>query len=122
MANDCRTNEYFVNLYKELQQLKSKQREAYTLDAPTLDDTKNYMVSHTDLDTGMSFGVVVLDIVPRVNLLTANTHPEVALFDSATTHTILKDPLFFSFTRNNTKVWQVCQNAHHSWETRLQVL
>ena len=39
LANNCRTNEYFVNLYKELQQLKSKQREAHTLDAPMLDDT-----------------------------------------------------------------------------------
>ena len=39
-----------------------------------LDDTENYMVSHTELDPGGSSGVVVLDIVPRVSLLAANTH------------------------------------------------
>ena len=90
-------------MYKELQQLKSKQREAHTLDASMLDDTKNYMVSHTSLDPRVSFGVVVLDIVPRVSLLAASTHPEVAMLDSETTHTILKDPLFFSFIGNNTE-------------------
>ena len=68
-----------------------------------LDDTKNYMVSHIDLDPGMSSGVVVLDIVSRVNLLIASTHPEVALLDNAATHTILRDFLFFSFIGNNTK-------------------
>ena len=79
------------------------------MDAPTLDDTKNYMISHTHLDPRMSSGVVVLDIVPRVNLLAASIHSKVALLDSATTHTILIDPLFFSFTGNNTKASQVCQ-------------
>ena len=109
MANDCQTNEYFVNLYNELQQLKSKQKEAHTLDAPTLDDIEDYMVSHTDLDLGMSSGVVVLDIVPKESLLAASTHLEVALLNSATIHTILRNLLFFSFTGNNTEAWQVCQ-------------
>ena len=67
------------------------------------------MVSHTDLDPGMSSGVVVLDIVPRESLFAANTHPKVALLNSATTYTIVRDPLFFSFTENNTKAWQVSQ-------------
>ena len=44
-----------------------------------------------------------------MNLLATNTHSEVALLDRAITHTILRDPLFFSFTGNNTKAWQVCQ-------------
>ena len=103
MANDCQTNEYFVNMYKELQQLKSKQRETHTLDAPTLDDAEYYMVSHIDLDLGMSSGIAIMNIVPRESLLGASTHPEVALLDSATTHTILKDPFFIIFSKNHTK-------------------
>ena len=74
------------------------------MDAPTLDDIENYMVSHTDLDPEVSSAVVVLDIVPRESLLAASTHPKVALLDRATTHTILRDPLFFSFTGNHTKL------------------
>ena len=93
MANNCETNGYFVNLYKELQKLKSKQREAHTLDASMLDDTKNYLVSHTSLDPWVSSGVIVLEIVPKVNLLVANTHLEVALLDNATTHTIMRDSI-----------------------------
>ena len=75
-----------------------------------LDDIEIYMISHTNLDPRMSSVVVVLDIVPRVNLFAISTHLEVNLLDRATTHTILKDPLFFSFTKNNTKFWQVCHS------------
>jgi hypothetical protein len=39
LARDCRTDDYFVLMYKELQRLKSKQPETHALDAPTLDDT-----------------------------------------------------------------------------------
>ena len=71
LANDCRTNEYFVNMYKELQHLKSKQREAHTLDALMLNDAENYIVSHIDLDLGMSSGIAIMDIDPRESLLAA---------------------------------------------------
>ena len=67
------------------------------------------MVSHTDLDPGVSSRIVVLDIVPRESLLVASTHLEVALLDSATTHMILRNLLFFSFIGNNIEAWQVCQ-------------
>ena len=74
-----------------------------------LDDTKNYMVSHIDLDLGVSSKVFVLDIVPTESLLVASTHLEVALLDSATTHTILRHLLCFSITENNIEALQVCQ-------------
>ena len=45
LANSRRTPEYFVSIYKELQQLKARQLEAHALDAPTPEATKNYMVS-----------------------------------------------------------------------------
>ena len=79
------------------------------MDAPTLDHTKNYMVSYTDLDHEMSCGVIILDIVPRENLLAVSTHLEGALLDSATTYTILGNLLFYLFIGNNTKAWQVYQ-------------
>ena len=110
LANDCWTNEYFVNMYKKLQHLKSKQREAFILDAPTLNDTGNYIVTHTDLENiGVSSRVAFMDIVPRVSLHATNTHLEVALLNSATTHTILRDPLLFNFFKNHTDAWQTCQ-------------
>ena len=81
-------------MYKELEQLKSKQRKAHILDAPMLDDTENYMVSLTDLgDPGMSFGVTLLDIVPKVNIHATGIHQDVALLDSATTHDLARSSL-----------------------------
>ena len=102
LAKDCRTNEYFVKMYKELQQFKSQQREAHILDAPSLDapslegiDPKNYMASLPGFD--MCFRITEVDIVQRESLLT-NNHHDVALLDNATTHTILRDQLYFTFT------------------------
>ena len=68
-----------------------------------------YMISHIDLDPGVSSGIIFLTIVPRESLLVVSIHLEVALLDSTTTHTILRDSLFFSFIRKNIKAWQVCQ-------------
>jgi hypothetical protein len=108
LARDCRTDDYFVHMYKELQRLKSKQPETHALDAPTLDDTENYMVSLSDL--GESPEIEVMGTAPRVSMVsTGSTHREMALLDSATTHTILRDPLFFSFSGNHTEAWQVCK-------------
>ena len=39
----------------------------------------------------------------------AHSGQELALLDSATTHTILRDSLYFSFTDSDTDAWQVCQ-------------
>ena len=64
----------------------------------------NYMVNLTDLgDPKVSSGVALLDIVPRVSIHATSTHQDVALLDSATTHMILQDPLFFNFFGNQTK-------------------
>ena len=87
-----------MNVYKELQHLKAKQHENHALDAPTLDITKNYMVSNFQSDLRMSSGIVVKGTALRESMHANSIHPEVALLDSATTHTILRDPLFFSFT------------------------
>jgi hypothetical protein len=107
LARDCRTDDFFVHMYKELQRLKSKQPESHALDTPTLDDTENYMVRLSDL--GESPEIDVMGTALRVSMHTGGIHREMALLDSATTHTILRDPLSFSFTGNNTEAWQVCK-------------
>jgi hypothetical protein len=179
LARDCRTDDFFVHMYKELQRLKSKQPESHALDTPTLDDTENYMVRLSDLgespeidvmgtalrlsdlgespqidvmgtalrlsdlgespeidvmgtalrlsdlgesleidvmgttlrlsDLGESPEIDVMGTALRVSMHTGGIHREMALLDSATTHTILRDPLSFSFTGNNTEAWQVCK-------------
>ena len=69
-----------------------------------LDDTENYMVSLTDLgDLEVSFGIALLDIVQRVSMHATNIHQDVALLDNPITHTVLGDPFFFNFFRNQTK-------------------
>jgi transposase InsO family protein len=65
------------------------------------------MVSLSDL--GESPEIDVLGTAQSVSMHTGGTHREMALLDSATTHTILRDPLFFSFSGNNTEAWQVCK-------------
>jgi hypothetical protein len=46
VARDCRADEHLVKVYKELHELKGKQREVHTLDAPSLEriDLENYIV------------------------------------------------------------------------------
>ena len=39
----------------------------------------------------------------------AHSSQELALLDSATTYTILRDSLYFSFAGSDTDAWQVCQ-------------
>jgi hypothetical protein len=107
LARDCRTDDYFVHMYKELQQLKSKQPKTHALDAPTLEDTENYMVSLFDLGESPEVGE---GTAPRVSMVSnGSTHREMALLDSATTHSILRDPFFFSFSENHTEAWQTCK-------------
>jgi hypothetical protein len=46
---------------------------------------------------------------PRaLSLYSGSNHREMALLDSATIHTILRDPLYFSFSGTQTKAWQSC--------------
>ena len=97
-----------MNLYKELQKLKAKQHETHILDASTLDIIENYMVSNSKSDFRMSSGIAVKGTALRESIHADSNHPEVALLDSATTHTILRDHLFFSFIGSQAKVWQVC--------------
>ena len=101
LANSYRTPEYFVSIYKELQQLKAKQPEVHALDAPTPETTENYMVSGPVTALAANFGIAVKGTSLRASWL-ANSGQELALLDSATTHTILRDALYFSFTGSNT--------------------
>ena len=97
-----------MNLYKELQQLKVKQPEAHILDVPTPEATENYMVSESLTDLGANSGVAMKGTTLRASMH-ANSNQELALLDRATTHTILRDALFFSFTSDEIDAWQVCK-------------
>ena len=114
LANSCRTPEYFVNIYKELQQLKARQPKAHALDAPTPEATENYMVSGPTPALAINSGLASnsnidgKDTSLRESWL-AHSGQELALLDSATTHTILRDSLYFSFAGSDTDAWQVCQ-------------
>ena len=74
-ARECRAPQYVWDMYQELKNLKEEKREAHTLDAPSFNelDPENYMVQRSREE---SFS-------------------ETALLDSASTHTILRDPMFF---------------------------
>ena len=104
LANNYQTPKYFVNLYKELQKLKAKEHKTHTLDAPTLDAIENYMLSNIQSDLGMSSGITIMGTTLKKSLHTAGIFPEVALLNNATIHTIMRDPLFFSYTGSQTKV------------------
>jgi hypothetical protein len=99
-------------MYKELQQLKSKQPEAHAVDAPSFQDTENYMVQLIDLGESTRLEPTFEDDpkdqttgpAPRVlSLYSGSNHWKMALLDSATTHTILRDPLYFSFSGIQTE-------------------
>ena len=57
----------------------------------------------------MSSGIAIKGTTLRESLHTVGIHLEVALLESATTHTILRDPLFFSFIGSQIEAWQVCK-------------
>jgi hypothetical protein len=118
IAKDCRAGDYLAQMYKELQQLKSKQPEAHAVDAPSFEDTENYMVQLIDLGESTRLEPTFEDDpkdqttgpAPRVlSLYSGSNHREMALLDSATTHTILRDPLYFSFSGTQTEAWQSCE-------------
>ena len=79
-----------VNIYKKLQDLKSKStaREAHSLDISDLNlELENYYVSTSRL---------------------APDSPDTALLDSATTHNILRHPDYFQFESSDS-TWQTCE-------------
>ena len=79
-----------INIYKELQDLKSKStpREAHSLDFSDLDsELENHLVSTNRL---------------------APDSLDTALLDSATTHSILRDPYYFQFEHSEFP-WQTCE-------------
>ena len=57
----------------------------------------------------MNSGVVIIETAQRESMLADGVHSEVALLDSATTHTILRDSSFFMFPGDHTDAWQVCK-------------
>ena len=82
-AKECRASQYITDMYKELQALKGGKRETHTLDASSFTrtelDPENYMVGEGE---------------------PVNT-AKIALFDSASTHTILQDHALFEFKTKN---------------------
>jgi hypothetical protein len=72
-----------VNMYKELQQLRSQNRQAYNFEnpnpppdpSPYAEDIENYMTIYDE----------------------HSSNPNEALLDTASTHTILTNPAFFNF-------------------------
>ena len=87
-AKECRASAYVIELYREVQRLKNQPRKNYNFDVqPNQNlDLENYMT-------------VRGNVIPR---------PDVALLDSASTHTILTDPRFFEFPKEQTS-WQYCK-------------
>jgi hypothetical protein len=96
VARDCRADDHLVKMYKELQELKGKQREVHTLDAPSLEkiDLENYMVYIQPIESASPEAAAG----PASTLRTSEVHRDVALLDSATMHTILRDPKYFDFS------------------------
>jgi hypothetical protein len=88
-AKNCRAPSYITNMYRELQQLRNQPRQNYSIQTqnpPSPNhDIKNYMTLYE----------------------TSTSQPDVALIDSASTHTILIDPKFFHFSENDMS-WQHC--------------
>ena len=89
-AKDCRAPQYVINLYRENQQLRNQPRQNYNFEGP------NQSSSTYDVESFMT----IYEAQP--------SDSDVALLDSASTHTILTNPKFFHF-QENEKSWQHCQ-------------
>ncbi|KAG0587687.1 hypothetical protein KC19_2G183600 [Ceratodon purpureus] len=90
--HECRAGAYTEKLYKELQELQKGQRESHSLDVPSLDgtDPENYTVIVESLSTHIS----------------SEMDGDMALLDSGSTHTILRDPRYFDFSRQESETWR----------------
>ena len=100
MSQACRAREYVVKMYKELQQFRKGQRESHSLDAPSLDgtDLENYMTI-TDEYSGAQ--PIVTSIYTTSSKSQADE--EIVLLDNGSTHTILRDPKYFDFSRHDSE-------------------
>jgi hypothetical protein len=78
----------------------------HTLDAPSLErtDLKNYMVCIQPIESASPEA----SAGSASTLCTFEVHHDVALLDSATTHTILRDPKYFDFFGQESEAWQTC--------------
>ena len=80
------------------------------MDAPTPEATENYMVSGPTPALAINSGLASNSNVDgkgtflRESWL-AHSGQELTLLDSATTHTILRDSFYFSFTGSDTDAW-----------------
>jgi hypothetical protein len=106
VARDCRADKHLVKVHKELQELKGKQHEVHTLDAPSLErtDLENYMVCIQPIESTSTEA-----LAGSTSRSTSKVHHDVALLDSATTHTILRDPKYFVFSGQESEAWQTCE-------------
>jgi hypothetical protein len=99
-SRECRAGAYTEKLYKELQELRKGQRESHSMDAPSLDgtDPENYTVIVESLSTHNTHDLSEAD-------------GDMALLDSGSTHTILRDPRYFEFSRHDSETpsWQTCE-------------
>ena len=75
-AKECRASAYVIELYKEVQRLKGSNRENYNF----------YVQPNQDMD-----------IENYMTIRSEASEPNIALLDSASTHTILTYPRFFEF-------------------------
>ena len=99
IVKHCRSSQYLVNLYKELQDLKSKStpREAHSLDL----SREAHSVDFSDLDPDLENYLVSTSKLAPDSL-------DIALLDSATTHSILRHPDYFQFEHTDSP-WQTCE-------------
>ena len=92
-AKDCRAPSYITNMYRELQQLRTQNKQNYNFEnpnphpdpSPYTENLENYMTIYEQ----------------------HSSNPNEALLDSASTHIILTNPTFFHF-RGNEEPWQHC--------------
>ena len=110
LTRDCKTNEcqrcgraghesrkcwagaYTEKLYKELQELWKGHMESHSLDGT---DIGNY--------------TAIVEALSTHNL--SETDGDMVVLDSGSTHTILRDPRYFEFSRHDSKIpsWQTCE-------------
>ena len=93
IVKNCRSSQYLVNLYKELQDLKSKStpREAHSLDL----SREAHSVDFSDLDPELENYLVSTSKLAPDSL-------DIVLLDNATTHSILRHPNYFQFEHTDS--------------------
>ena len=132
VSKDFCANDHMVTIYAELKKLHKSHRESHSLNAPALDGTdhENYMTiddgyyrTHgTDPENYMAVADDQTHLTPLVYMAVedeyyripptpgidcgAASHQDMALLDSMSTHTILKDLKYFDFSGHESEAWQ----------------